>query len=62
MWRSCWLAVGWFLQRLFRFFGGGGPSLGGVERRPIEREVEQRVGWNPASNSEGEEGFVVREV
>ena len=36
--------------------------MGGVERKPIERKVEQRVGWNPASNSEGEEGFVVREV
>ena len=36
--------------------------MGGVERKPTEREVEQRVGWNPASNSEGEEGFAVREV
>ena len=33
-----------------------------LTKRSINSKVAGDVGWNPASNSEGEEGFVVREV
>ena len=33
-----------------------------LTKRSINSKVAGDVGWNPASNSEGEEGFVVKEV